>query len=230
MASTSPSSLGVALLGSGEMATQLALLWAAAGVPLTVWARSEERLGWLLEDVLEEHPDARLRAAPSAAAATEAAGVLVPALPWGAALGETLRGLLPLLPGRTVLDISNPYEMTPLGPKLAHYVPGGSAAAAVAELLPAGTGHVHAFTHVRSAALAAGAAAGAPLPYVSNAVNDDDAVAALGATGWVPLRVGGIAEASLVEAAGPWDRAAGRDGLGVPNARRAAELGLIPQP
>lgn len=227
MASTSPSSLGVALLGSGEMATQLALLWAAAGVPLTVWARSEERLGWLLEDVLEEHPDALVSTAGSAEEATLAAPILVPALPWGTPLAETLTALRPVLTGRTVLDISNPYEMTALGPKLAHYVPGGSAAAAVAELLPAGTGHVHAFTHVRSAALVAGAAAGAPLPYVSNAVNDDDAVAALGATGWVPVRVGGIAEAALIEASGPWDRAAGRDGLGVRSAEHARSLDLL---
>jgi predicted dinucleotide-binding enzyme len=217
----------LALLGAGAVATELALLWAAAGAHLTVWARNPERLGWLLDDVLEEHPDARLEAAPTALAAVESAGLVVPALPWGEQLTGLLRALAGALPGRTVIDVANAYEMTALGPKLAHYVPGGSAAAATAAALPPDTGHVHAFTHVRSDALSAGAAAGAPLPYVSNGLEHDDAAAALAATGWLPVRVGDIADAAEIEASGSWDRAAGRSGLGVATLEDARALGLL---
>lgn len=219
---------GVAVLGSGAMATALSVLLARGGVPLTVHSRSAERAGWLVEDVLETVPGAVVAVAPTARAAVLAHPVLLPALPWGAPLQGALSSLAGQLPGRTVLDVANPYEMTALGPKLAVYVPHGSAGAGTAAALPEGTGHLHAFTHVRADALEAGSCAGAVLPYVSHAVPDDAAAALLSATGWVPQRVGDVGASALIEEAGAWSRVSGAAGRGLLSRAEAVAAGLLP--
>ena len=218
---------GVALLGAGQVANELALLWAAAGVPVTVWGPSPDRVDWLIEDTLEQHPGAPLFRAASAEEAVAGHAVLVPAVPWGDPLNRLLTSLAPFLPGRCVLDVSNPFEMTALGPKQAMYVPFGSAGAGTASVLPDGTGHVHALSQVRADAMGAGARSHALAPYVSNRVHDAGAVAAVAATGWVPVRVGDVEASALVEAAGPWALSRGTAGLGALNEAEARATGLL---
>lgn len=201
----------VALLGGGALASALVPLLVAGSVPVILWTRDAKQATWLAEDAQEAAEEtgveARVSIAASAAEAVAAADVVIPAVPWGAPLREVLVELAPALQGRAVLDVSNPFESTALGPKLAMVVPGGSAAALAASALPATTGHVHALTHVRADRLAEGVGDDAPpLPYVDNGgPHVGQAVEVLRAAGFAPLRVGGIDEASLVEAGGPWE-------------------------
>jgi|GEM_PF-2513453 len=243
----------VAVLGTGSMATAVATLLAGAGAGITVWGRDPEHVAWVLDDVYDAVPAARMRGVATAREAVGSATVVVPALPWGATLSELLTTLADELPGRTVLDVANPYELTPLGPKLALYVPGGSAAAGTLAVLPEGVGYVHALTHVTAEAVLTGARLGAVLPYVSvppvhtGAAPDagpdlapdagpgadsgvsrgvEETVALLAASGWDPVRIGGAEAADLVEAGGPWASAVSAS-LAAASAGRAPTTGLL---
>lgn len=230
----------VAVLGTGAMATAVATLVAAADTEVLVWGRDPGHVEWVLQDVHDDAPGAQVRAVASLREAVQDADVVVPAVPWGEPLAAVLGAVDDLLPGRVVLDVSNPFDLTPLGPKVAMYVPGGSAGAAAVALLPAGTGYLHTLTHVRADHVVAGARVGAVLPYVSGVIGGAAANGAgaepimertlglLAATGWDPLRVGGIAEADLVEADGPWGVAVGAAGTGLLTRDEAAAAGVLP--
>lgn len=221
---------GIAVLGTGTVATALAILFVGAGAQVRVWGRDPTHAEWVVQDALEEGGGpGTVATAPTMAEALAHASAVVPAVPWGAPLAAVLADAAAWLPGRTVLDVSNPYDMTALGPKLAMSIRAGSAGAQTAALLPPGTAHLHAFTHARADALLDGARLRAALPFVSAQAPDAAVLALLRATGWVPVRVGGIAESALIEAGGPWEGArgaAGRPGLLLPAEARAA--GLLP--
>lgn len=221
----------VAVLGTGAVATALTTLFVGAGAHVQVWGRDASHAEWVVEDAAEAHPNGpgTVSAALTAQEALTDASVVVPAVPWGHPLAQVLALAAQWLPGRTVLDVSNPFEMTALGPKLAMVIRGGSAGAQTAALLPAGTAHVHAFTHTRADFLLDGARLGAALPYVSAQAPDDALLALLRATGWVPVRVGSVSDSAQIEAGGPWEGTRGAARLaGILTPQEAREDGLLP--
>ncbi|MGO3089631.1 MAG: NAD(P)-binding domain-containing protein [Galactobacter sp.] len=229
----SPLPVTVAVLGGGTMATAVATLVARGGGHVLVWARNPTQAGWVLEDVSDDVPHAVGHVTGSLREAVAAAHVVVPAVPWGPALTEVLEPVRDLLLGKVVLDVSNPYEMTALGPKLAMAVPGGSAAAVVAAALPPGTAHLHCFTHVRADRLNRPQPGDdVVLPYVveSEAAAADavrKVLALIAATGWTPVRVGDREQAALIEEGGPWAAARGAAGQGLLTRAEAAGQGLL---
>lgn len=225
-----PTLPGVAVLGTGAMATALATLFVGAGARVWVWGRDPAHAEWVVQDALEESDGpGTVSTAPTMAQAVTHASVVVPAVPWGAPLAAVLADAAACLPGRTVLDVSNPYEMTALGPKLAMSIRGGSAGAQTAALLPVGTAHLHAFTHTRADYLLTGARLGAVLPYVSAQTPDAALLDLLRATGWVPVSAGGIGDSALIEAGGPWEGRRGAATLaGILSPQEARAAGLIP--
>lgn len=244
----------VALLGSGFAAQELAPLCAralattGAGIGagrgrLVVWSRNSETLGWVIDDARDAVADDLVAndvvvAAPDAASAVAGfvsegtdippADVVILALPFGAAINDVVAGLGAALAGTAVVDISNPVEMTALGPKQAMYVPAGSAGQELAQRLPAGCVHIHGLTHLdasvwaEAAALGAqskplgvqgsdpgvGGSAPAALPLVASVpASDPRAHTVLDLftrMGFEPRIIGGIEDSSLVEVGGPW--------------------------
>jgi predicted dinucleotide-binding enzyme len=217
------------------MATAVAPLVARGGCPRCVWSRNSAQAGWVVEDVHDDAPQAQghVTIAASIREAIETSDVVVPALPWGPALGQVLTPVLDLLPGKVVVDVCNPYEMTALGPKMAMSVPGGSAAAQLTKLLPETTAHLHCFTQVRADRL------NVPqpgddivLPFVMD--HGDAApgtvhafLALITTTGWLPHTIGGMEQAAVVEEGGPWAAASGAAGQGLLSIDEAHHKGLL---
>ena len=230
----------VALLGSGFAAQELAPLCAralattGAGIGagrgrLVVWSRNSETLGWVIDDARDAVADGLVAndvvvAAPDAASAVAGfvsegtdippADVVILALPFGSAINDVVAGLGDALAGTAVLDISNPVEMTALGPKQAMYVPAGSAGQELAQRLPAGCVHVHGLTHLdasvwaEAAALGADGSVPAALPLVASSPASDPRVQTVldlfARMGFAPRVIGGIEDSSLIEVGGPW--------------------------
>lgn len=230
----------VALLGSGFAAQELAPLCAralattGAGIGagrgrLVVWSRNSETLGWVIDDARDAVADGLVAndvvvAAPDAASAVAGfvsegtdippADVVILALPFGSAINDVVAGLGDALAGTAVVDISNPVEMTALGPKQAMYVPAGSAGQELAQRLPAGCVHVHGLTHLdasvwaEAAALGADGSAPAALPLVASAPASDPRVHTVldlfTRMGFAPRIIGGVEDSSLIEVGGPW--------------------------
>lgn len=234
----------VTLLGSGFAAQELAPLCARALAGrgrLVVWSRNAETLGWVVQDARDAVKDSvvvddvavaddvvvaddAVVQAPDAAsavagftqdgAAVPPADVVFLALPFGSAINDVVTGLGEALARAAVVDISNPVEMTALGPKQAMYVPAGSAGEQLAQRLPAGCVHVHGLTHLdasvwaEAAALGADGSAPAALPLVASAPASDPRVHTvldlLTHMGFAPRVIGGIEESALIEVGGPW--------------------------
>lgn len=220
---------------------------------LVVWSRNSETLGWVIDDardaVANDAADSAAAedvavaddvvvAAPDAASAVGGfiqggseippADVVILALPFGSAINDVVAGLGDALAGTAVVDISNPVEMTALGPKQAMYVPAGSAGQELAQRLPAGCVHIHGLTHLdasvwaEAAALGAqskplgvqgsdpgvGGSAPAALPLVASAPASDPRVHTVldlfTRMGFEPRIIGGIEDSPLVEVGGPW--------------------------
>ncbi|MDK6274380.1 hypothetical protein QP116_01230 [Pseudoglutamicibacter cumminsii] len=206
---------------------------------LVVWSRNSETLGWVIDDARDAVAndaadsvaaedvvvaDDVVVAAPDAASAVAGfihggaeippADVVILALPFGSAINDVVAGLGDALAGRAVVDISNPVEMTALGPKQSMYVPAGSAGQELAQRLPAGCVHVHGLTHLdasvwaEAAALGADGSAPAALPLVASAPASDPRVQTVldlfARMGFDPRVIGGIEDSSLVEVSGPW--------------------------
>ncbi|MDR7293743.1 putative dinucleotide-binding enzyme [Pseudoglutamicibacter albus] len=234
----------VTLLGSGFAAQELAPLCARALAGrgrLVVWSRNAETLGWVVQDARDAVKDSvvvddvavaddvvladdAVVQAPDAAsavagftqdgAAVPPADVVFLALPFGSAINDVVTGLGEALARAAVVDISNPVEMTALGPKQAMYVPAGSAGEQLAQRLPAGCVHVHGLTHLDAsvwaevAALGADGSAPEALPLVASAPASDPRVHTvldlLTRMGFAPRIIGGIEESALIEVGGPW--------------------------
>lgn len=206
---------------------------------LVVWSRNSETLGWVIDDardaVANDAADSAAAedvaiaddvvvAAPDAASAVAGftqggaeippADVVILALPFGSAINDVVAGLGDALAGTVVVDISNPVEMTALGPKQAMYVQAGSAGQELAQRLPAGCVHVHGLTHLdasvwaEAAALGADGSAPAALPLVASAPASDPRVQTVldlfARMGFDPRVIGGIEDSSLIEVSGPW--------------------------
>lgn len=239
-------------------ARALATTGAGAGCGrLVVWSRNAETLGWVIDDardaVANDAEDSVVAddvvvAAPDAASAVGGftrdrftqgsftqgdaeippADVVILALPFGSAINDVVTGLGGALAGTAVVDISNPVEMSALGPKQAMYVPAGSAGQELAQRLPAGCVHVHGLTHLdasvwaEAAALGAkgnelgandsapgvGGSAPAALPLVASAPASNPRVQTVldlfTRMGFDPRIIGGIEDSSLIEVGGPW--------------------------
>lgn len=217
------------------MATALATLVARGGGHACVWARDPGHAEWVVEDVHDDAPDApgQVTTVTSLREAVELSDVVVPALPWGPALGRVLTPVLDALGGKLVVDVCNPYEMTALGPKLAMVVPGGSAAALLAGILPTTAVHLHCFTHVRADQLNTPRPGDeVMLPYVMahGEVAPDtlkDFLTLVESTGWLSTNLGGMDRAALVEEGGPWAASRGRAGQGLLTRAEATTHGLI---
>lgn len=204
----------IALIGPGRHGTAIARLFAAHGTDVTLYHHRPEKAAAAARSVEAVARDAAVAVAPTLADAVDGQELVVLATLWDAPQRAVLGELGDALVGTTLLDISNPLDVTPQG-----IVPRrpaeGSAGLFLATLLPAGTGHAKAFSNLATAFIEEGADHEPPavLPFAADsAATAEVARRYLERTGWRPWLVGGIDRSPDLEIGGMFNAVHGRYG------------------
>ena len=158
--------------------------------------------------------DADVRVAATLADAVDGQQLVVLATLWDAPQRSVIGELGDRLIGKTLLDVSNPLDVTPAGIIPRRPVE-GSAGQFVATLLPDGAGHAKAFSNLATAYIEEGADHTPPavLPFAANSpAAAETARAHLGRTGWLPWFVGDISRSAALEIGGQFNAVHGRYG------------------
>lgn len=215
----------LSLIGPGRHGTAIAQLFAAHGVEVTLFHYRPQKAEQAARTITAVVPDAAIKLAESLEAAVDSSDVVALTTLWDAPQREVLSRIGDRLVGKVLLDVSNPLDVTPAGIFFRTPVD-GSAGQFVSTLLPAGAGHVKAFSNVATAVL--GAAADqqpcAVLPYLADAVATAHRVKPLlELTGWQPRYVGDIQRSADLEIGGRYNKVAGRLGRTVLDVREFTE-------
>ena len=142
-------SIGI-LGGTGALGGGLAYRWAAAGLPVTIGSRNEERAAEAAARISSGIPTAHSLAGAGLIECAANAEIVVVAVPWDAHR-ETLEQIRDAARAKIVIDVVNPLAFDK-GGAYAPTVPEGSAAQQAQALLP--DSHVvAAFHHVSSVLL-----------------------------------------------------------------------------
>lgn len=202
----------LALIGPGRHGTAIARLFASRGIDVTLYHHRPDGAERAAAAVRAVAREARVVVAEDLHEAVNDQDVVALTTLWNAPQRAVIGELADVLPGKVLLDVSNPLDVTASGVVPGHPVE-GSAGMFVAGLLPDGTGHAKAFSNVPTASIASGADLGAVLPYLADSSATSERIRPLlAATGWKPRLVGNISRSPSIEIGGPLNRAAGRYG------------------
>jgi len=204
----------ISLIGPGRHGTAIAALFASHGVDVTLFHYRPAKAEAAARAVRAAALGSTVALAETLEAAAEAAEVVALTTLWDAPQREVLSHIGDQLVGKILLDVSNPLDVTPTGIHLRTPVE-GSAGQFVAALLPAGVGHVKAFSNLATAALhtAADQTPPAVLPYLADSSATAQRVQPLLArTGWLPRHVGDISRSAQIEIGGRYNKVTGRLG------------------
>ena len=185
--------ISLSLIGPGRHGTAIAQLFAAHGVDVTLFHYRPEKAAAAARAVTAAAVGANVKVAASPGSRGRCRRVVALTTLWDAPQREVISRIGDRLVGKVLLDVSNPLDVTPTGIHFRTPVE-GSAGQFVATLLPAGVGHVKAFSNLATAALrtAADQTPAAVLPYLADSVATAHRVRPLLArTGWPPRYVGG---------------------------------------
>jgi len=191
--------LTTAIIGVGNIGGTLARHLVGGGESVVLAAKDESRAEALAREL---GPLAR---AASVGDAIADADVVVFAV-WLDTIKELIAKDAHLLDGKVVVDPSNPLGFDESGRMIRTLPEGQSSGSVVAALLPAGVHYVKAFGTLVADALAS-AANREPRRAVLFYATDDDAAATtieglIRATGFEPLKAGGLADAGRLEVPG----------------------------
>jgi 8-hydroxy-5-deazaflavin:NADPH oxidoreductase len=188
-----------AIIGVGNVGGALARHLVRAGEPVVLAARDESAAAALAGEL------GSLASAASVPEAIETADVVVLAL-WFDALKQVITDYGDLLDGKVVADPSNPLGFNADGTPFRTLPEGQSQGSLVAAMLPAGAHYVKALGTLSADSLASSANR-APRRVVLFYATDDDQAAAtaerlITASGFDPVKVGGVKEAVRIEMPG----------------------------
>ena len=188
-----------AIIGVGNIGGALARHLVRGGEPVVLAARDESAAAALAGEL------GSLASVASVPKAIEAADVVVLAL-WWDAQKQVITDYGNLMDGKVVADPSNPLGFNADGTPFRTLPDGQSQGSLVAAMLPAGAHYVKAFGTLAADSLASSANR-APRRVVLFYATDDDLAAAaaerlITASGFDPVKVGGVNEAGRLEMPG----------------------------
>ena len=204
----------LSLIGPGRHGTAIAQLFATHGVEVTLFHHRPLKAEQAARAITAAAPGATVKIAESLDAAADSADVVALTTLWDAPQRAVLAAIGDRLVGKVLLDVSNPLDVTPAGISFRRPAE-GSAGQFVATLLPAGVGHVKAFSNLATAVLATAADhdPAAVLPYLADSLDAVNKVRPLlEQTGWTPWYVGDIASSADLEIGGRYNKVAGQLG------------------
>lgn len=204
----------IALIGPGRHGTAIAQLFARHGIDVTLYHHRPAQALAAAAAVRQLAQDAQVRVADTLTEAVRENEVVFLTTLWDHAQREVLAELRSHLDGKILVDTSNPLDVTPAG--IIPRTPAeGSAGQFVATLLPAGVGHVKAFSNLATAFIneSADATPQAVLAFAADTQHTADRIRPyLAATGWHPWLVGDIAVSRDMEIGGKYNSVQGRHG------------------
>jgi len=191
--------LTTAIIGVGNIGSTLARDLVAGGEPVVLAAKEEANAESLANEL---GPLAR---AASVEDAIGGADVVVFAV-WLDTIKELIARDARLLEDKVVVDPSNPLGFDESGQMIRTLPEGQSSGSIVAALLPGGAHYVKAFGTLGADALASGANREPRRAVLFYATDDDTAATRIerliSATGFEPLKAGGVADAGRIEMPG----------------------------
>lgn len=205
---------GIALIGPGRHGTAIAQLFASHGIDVTLHHHNPAKAESAAAAVRAVARDAEVTVASSPAEAAAASDVVFLTTLWDKPQRTVIAALGDALIGKTLVDVSNPLDVTPAG-IIPRQAAEGSAGQFLATLLPAGTSHVKVFSNLATAFIneSADAQPKAVLPFAADSAATAERVRPLlAATGWQPWLVGDISASADLEIGGRFNRVAGRHG------------------
>lgn len=216
-----------AVIGVGSIGGALARHLIRGGEPVVLAARDPADARTLTEEL---GAGARAASVREAVASADAVVLAV----WLDTIRQLVGEHADLLPGKVVVDPSNPIGFDPSGNVFSTLPDGQSAGSVVGAALPEGAHYVKAFGRLGADSLA-GAARRTPPAVLFYATDDATAEAAvqrlITVTGFQPVRAGGVADAARIEVpGGDLHQNGGLGGrvLGLDQARAAVARAVIP--
>jgi predicted dinucleotide-binding enzyme len=191
--------MSTAIIGTGNIGSAVARHLVAGGESVVVAARDESKAKALADEL---GPNARAASVEDAIAGGDA---VVFAL-WLDDMREVISQQARRLDGKVVIDPSNPIGFDANGQSFRTLPDNQSAGSIVLALLPAGAHYVKAFGTLAADALAASANREPQRAALFYATDDDNAATTverlIKAAGFDPVKAGGTADASRIEAPG----------------------------
>ena len=188
-----------AIIGVGNIGSTLARHLVAGGEPVVLAAKEEANAEALAHEL------GSLARAASVEDAIGGADVVVFAV-WLDTIKELIARDARLLEDKVVVDPSNPLGFDESGQMIRTLPEGQSSGSIVAALLPGGAHYVKAFGTLGADALASGANREPRRAVLFYATDDDTAATTIerliSATGFEPLKAGGVADAGRIEMPG----------------------------
>lgn len=207
--------VALSIIGAGRHGTAIGKLFASHGVDVTLFHKKQVRLDQAYATVSSAAAHgAKVTVSASVDEAAEATQIVALATLWDAPQREVLDAVGERLVGHTLLDISNPLDVTPMGVSMRRPAE-GSAGQWLDTILPAGVGHAKAFSNLATAIIngAADKTPPAVMAYLADTAETDQIIRPLlDKSGWLPWYVGDISQSSKMEIGGVYNDISGRWG------------------
>lgn len=204
----------ITIIGTGRHGTAIAQLFASHGVDVTLNHYRPEKAEAAARVIRGVAKDATVTVEHDVRKAVAANDIVFLTTLWDQPQRKVISEVSDLLPGRTLVDVSNPLDVTPAG-IIPRTPKEGSAGQFVQTLLPEGTAHAKAFSNLATAAINEGADHNPPAVLAFLADSAETAATMrelLSTTGWQPWLAGDISRSRDLEIGGLFNAVFGRYG------------------
>lgn len=204
----------ITIIGTGRHGTAIAQLFASHGVDVILNHYRPEKAEAAAQVIRGVAKDATVTVEHDVRKAVAANDIVFLTTLWDQPQRKVISEVSDLLPGRILVDVSNPLDVTPAG-IIPRTPKEGSAGQFVQTLLPEGTAHAKAFSNLATAAINEGADYTPPAVLAFLADSAETAATMrdlLSTTGWQPWLAGDISRSRDLEIGGLFNAVFGRYG------------------